>query len=206
MTDLDVFLPHILPKAPGCPIPTARQAIVQAAITFCENTKFWRSCDEFTTTAEDCSHICAPSGAEIHEIENATFDGKRLEPASLAFLDREHPQWRTNAQGGSPRFVTQIAPDTVRFVPGQAGHARIWTVLKPSEDAEQLPAFLASKYRRTIADGALGDILALPGQPFTSAEMSTAYATRFITTLNTLFDQALRGQQRAPLRSRPQFF
>lgn len=203
MTDLDVFLPSIMPKVPGCPEPSAFFAIIKAAQEFCERTRVWRDNDTFQVTETSCNVVCAPDGADVFEIENALLDGKKLEPVSLGDLNRDHPDWREKSQGG--RWITQIERDTVLVVPKTAGTLALSITLRPSDDAEQLPDFMAKHYRQVIADGALAEILMLPNQSFTDPARAQFYAARFEAKLSALFNRSIKGQQRAPTRSRAQF-
>lgn len=205
MKDLDDFYPQILPWAPGCPEPTVRNAIVQACITFCERTRLWRAEDSFGVTADLNTFVCVPSTAQLIEIEQATFNDEPLDPIALRELNYRIPQWRTDTST-QPRYVTQVAPDTVQVVPTATGTLKLYMTLKPADEAEQVPDFLVDKHRRLIAAGALTDILMLPGQPFTNPDLAAAYNGRWQSRLDSLFNQNIKGQQRAKARVRPSFF
>lgn len=207
MKDLEDFFPHVKHIVPGCAEPTIIQALREACIEFCQRTKLWRSDDEFAVSADNCDVVCVPSGATLYEIEHVMFDGFPLEPASINMLDRDHPYWRTQAeeQCTYPRYFTQIDIDTIRVVPSATGTVKVYTVLMPSQDAEMVPDWMVDKYSRVIAAGALKDLLAIPGQPFFNAELSGAYSARFYSALDANGSMNVRGQQRAPLRTRAQF-
>lgn len=204
MIDLDTFLSRILPYAPGCPEPTAFDNIIKAAQTFCERTRLWRDCDQFNVTPTSCNVVCAPSGADLLEIESARFNGCKLEPISLADLETKFPTW-PQMSAGEARWITQTEPGSVLLVPTCTGVLTLSTLLRPSDDAEQLPDFL-SQYTQVIADGALGDILMLPKQPFSDPQSAQFYAMRFENRINELSNRTIQGQQRAPVRSRGRFF
>lgn len=205
MTDLDVFLPSIMPYAPGCPEPTAHAMIIRAAREFCRRTRLWRDHDSFEVTGDQCSVVCVPEGAELLEIETARWNEFPLEPIAYADLEREHPSWRED--DGTPKFISQADMDSVVLAPkGESGTLRLGLYLTPAEGAEQLPDILARHYRTTIADGALGEILMLPMQSFTNPEMAMFYAQRFAAKLDQLSTRNIKGQQRAPARTRPQYF
>ncbi|MNZ92974.1 hypothetical protein D3C78_1120230 [compost metagenome] len=92
------------------------------------------------------------------------------------------------------------------IVPKTTGTLKLSTFLRPSEDADQLPDFIAQLYRQVIADGALAEILMLPGQPFTAPDRAQFYSMRFEAKLGELSSRTIKGQQRAPARTRAQFF
>jgi len=203
MTDLDDFLPYIMPYAPGCSEPMARQALITAAKEFCQRTRLWRSEDSFALS-QDCNIVCAPDGANLYEIEYASLDGRALEPIGYAELNREHPEWRTTE--GLGKWISQVEHDSVVVAPAvSTGTLRLNLILAPADDAEQLPDFLAKHYRQIISWGALREILLVPNQSFTNADGAALYGARFEQKVDSLFDRNIKGQQRAPARTRAQF-
>lgn len=204
MTELDAFLSRIMPYAPGCPEPTAFAAIIKAAQDFCERTRLWRDEDRFNITPTSCNVVCVPDGAVLFEIENALLDDRQLEPISIGDLDRDMPDWRAREGGG--KWITQTSPGSVLVVPKCSGKLQLAIILKPAEDADQLPDFLARDHRQVIADGALAEILMTPSQPFSAPDRAQFYAMRFENRLSTLSTVSIKGQQRASMRTRPHWF
>ncbi|AEZ50870.1 hypothetical protein DC1_00052 [Burkholderia phage DC1] len=209
MTDLDDFLTKVLPFAPGCPEPTAFEHIRAAARDFCETTRLWRFDDTFEL-GDDPNVMCTPQDAVIHEIERCDFNGKKLDPASLDWLDDRYPDWRSETQlwTGQPQFFTQVCPDTVRVVPAplEQGSVKVWLRLKPSEDCEQLPDFLFREHGTLISWGALGSILMLPNQTFSNPNQAVFFQGKFDNALGRKSKLQAAGQQRAPVRTKATFF
>jgi hypothetical protein len=204
MIELEDFLPRILPYAPGCPEPTAFANIIKAAQSFCERTRLWRGSSVLAVTPDSLNLVTVPAGAELFEIESARFNDCDLEPISLHDLDARHPTWR-QMSAGDARWITQVEPGSVLLVPPCTGTLELSTLLRPSDEAEQLPD-LFNQYTQAIADGALGDILMLPAQSYTNPQSAQFYAMRFDNRLDSLLNRTIQGQQRAPIRSRAQFF
>ena len=204
MTDLDVFLPRIMPYAAGCAAPTAYAAIITAARALCERGRLWRDDDTFNVTPTSCNVICTPDYADLFEIESALLDGRGLDPISIPDLDRNQPDWR-NLDGNGGRWITQSNRGEVTVVPKCTGSLELHLYLTPNQDADQLPDFLAKDYRQAIADGALAEILMIPGQPFYAPDRAQFYSARFEAKIASLMNQQIRGQQRAPARTRAQF-
>lgn len=205
MTDLEDFLPLIIPQAPGCPAPTAFKGIIKAAQELCERTRLWRERDTFNVTPSSCNVICAPDGADLFEIEAASLDGMALEPISITELDYRRPGWRTD-EPGAGQYITQVTPGSLLVVPGTTGKLALATILRPSNDATQLPDFIGAQYQREIVDGALAEILMTPGQNFTDPSRAQFYASRFELKLSQITSRTVQGQQRAKMRTRPSFF
>ena len=203
MTDLDVFLPYIMPYAPGCSEPLAKQALIVAAKEFCQRTRLWRSEDSFTLSSS-CNIVCTPDHAELYEIEYAALDGRALDPIGYAELNREFPNWKTSE--GLGKWISQVEPDSVIVAPAvTTGTLSLNLILTPAEDADQLPDFLGNHYRQIIAWGALREILLTPNQSFTSPDGAALYGARFEQKVDSLFHRNIVGQQRAPARTRAQF-
>jgi hypothetical protein len=205
MTPLKEFHPLILPRVPRCPTPTVNQAIRQAAQRFCERTKLWRETDSFQIGSEGMDYVFAPPGAVLYEIETARFNGQRLQPASIPWLDDNLPNWR-ELSGSVPRYVTQTEIDTVRVVPADTGQVDLTVILRPSDDAQDLPDFIARSHRTAIRDGALAELMMLPGQPFFNPELAMIHNRKFEAELDRLTMAAVKGQQRAPVRTIANFF
>ncbi|SEH89747.1 hypothetical protein [Paraburkholderia hospita] len=208
--DLDIFLTKILPYAPGCPEPTAFEHIRAAATDFLETTRLWRFDDSFDL-GDDPNILCAPGDSVIHEIERCDFNGQKLDPASLDWLDDRYPQWRSdeNLWTGQPRWFTQTCPNTIRVVPSPITDdklVKVWLRLKPAPDAETLPEFLYREHGTTIAWGALGAILMLPKQSFTDQNMAVYFSGKFDQALGRKSRLQSAGQQRAPVRTKGNFF
>ena len=205
MKPIDDLLPLILPRAPGCPEPLACDAIRQAAIEFCERTKLWRDTDQYL--ADEFGDVLAPSQSVVHQIEDARFDGHRLTPISVQDLNDRHPDYDwTTQQGDQPKYITQLHPNTVKIVPAWTGMITLTLLLKPSNDALEIPDFMVDQYARVIADGALAEILMVPGQPYTNPQGGAMYSQRFQQRLDSLQVQNIKGQHRAPVITKASFF
>jgi len=206
MKPLDDFLQHINLYAPGCALPTAYFGIRQAAIEFCERTKLWRYEDEFAVTGTDAEAMIAPSGAVVQDIETAFFDGEKLTPKTVEWLDANIRDWRSGTPAGLPAYITQTEPNTLRIVPAQAGTVKLAVWLKPAQDAEEVPDFMVDQYRAVIANGALSYILAIPGKSFTNLDLANGFGATFQMMLSKLSNKGSTGQQRAPVRTKASFF
>jgi hypothetical protein len=209
MTDLDTFLTKVLPLCPGVPEPVAHEHIRNACIAFCEETLLWRFEDSFDL-GEDPNLLCAPGESVIVKIERCDWNGMRLDPATVGWLDDRYPDWRSTERlwEGQPKWFTQIGYDSIRVVPQSnqtpPGTIDVSLILKPSEDAEQVPDFLARQYRQTIGWGAAAGILMLPKQSFSDPERAVYYQGKFDQALGKKSLQQA-GQQLGPIRTKANF-
>ncbi|PNW65651.1 UNVERIFIED_CONTAM: hypothetical protein BEN50_21760, partial [Euhalothece sp. KZN 001] len=174
VVDTARFSPLIGPYAPGAAKPVQMQAIQLALVEFCERTRAWRYViDAEIAAREEC--VVAPSYTAIHEIESAYWEHETpLEPVPYG----DTPPADLLSATGVPECVTQIAPNIISVVPFQEGTLRLTLNIKPiapveygKVDLERLenqyhrcPEWILQKHGETIAVGALGRPLAIPGQ------------------------------------------
>lgn len=216
-TKLSALLPLILPHARECPEPYALQCARLAAIEFCERTRCWRHVTSVAMT-ENHTAVVAPQYSTIHEFEEVTFDGNQLTPTQ--FTDAEPEEMLGIASADAPRWVTQIAPGEIAVYPFRAGTLRIAAFLKPRHgqlfgtdptdplfDAyDVIPEFLFIQHASALAAGALMNIMVTPDEPFTNFKLATAYAAKFNGACDASFSSSMRGQQRARLRTKQEWF
>ncbi|MPZ36678.1 MAG: hypothetical protein GEU95_01225 [Rhizobiales bacterium] len=207
MKDLELILPRVMEKAAACPEPTALRHIRDAAIEFCRRTRVWREQDTFEITTEGCEGLAPFLGTQIYEISHAAFTNddcgdRPLDPVTMDWLDKERPRWRD--QEGTPRYITQSNPNTVRITPKAEGSLRLELILLPAIDTDQLPDILIDTYACEIADGAIAKVLMLPAD-WGNPGLAAAHAAMFDGHLGRFGNRVSRGQQRALRRPRAQF-
>lgn len=211
MIDLEEFLPQINPKAPGVPLPAARQAILQAARQICERSRMWKGSEEMVVTDLDDIDFSTPDGSVLLDYDSVTFrttpDGAPipLEAKTAAWMDQYMRGWRRGTITDYPRFFTQTHTGTLRVAPIENGFVAVNYTLLPTMDADQLPDFLLHQFGEMLAWGALGRILSTPDQPFTDFNVGAAYLSAFEQKLASLSFKASSGQQRARTRSRANY-
>lgn len=208
---LDRFLPMVLPHCRGVPEVLATRNLRLAAIEFCERTRCWRQTSTIPITV-DGQGIAAPSYAAIHVIERATWeDGTDLTPVQFDSVDERD---EAEATGQPPDRITQATYNTVRVLPFATGDLTLSLFLKPvngeqfaagapPRDAlDVIPDFLWTMHAEAIASGATGRLMLQPNKPWTAPEIGMAHLQRFETAMDRHFAASLRGQHRAPPRTR----
>lgn len=197
MKPIDDLLYHVLPFAPECPEPTAIEYLRQAAIRFCRQTRSWREQFEGAAAAPTTLVIPYPGQAQLFEIEEAWFNGSRLERRPVMDL-LDYPA----DTSGHPRWIAEDGDDAVRVFPFETGTLRVSMFLEPTPTATQLPDQLVNMHGRALADGALADLLMIPNQPWTQPQLAAGFGVRFDAYLNRWSATNIRGRQRAAVRSR----
>lgn len=205
MQDIDLFLPDLLTFVPNCPDILAFRWIREAAKVICTKTKLWREADQFPITPDDWEGVCTVSDASIVEIEDARLDGQSLTPLTNQELDKRQPGWQFDTEEGSPRYITQVKPDTVTVVPRATGTLQARLILAPSRTAMQLPDFLLEHHSLLVAKGAASYLLIQPKTDFENPSLGSALGQDFQTELAPIVVKALKGQHGAPLRTKPRY-
>lgn len=207
--NLSEFAPLVQVYAASAPWPTMLAQLRRSAIEFCERTRCWRHVVSIDINLQD-EIVVAPGYSAIHEFETVEFDGEPLTP--LQYTDGQDMA----GEDGVPRYITQKNPNTVRLLPFKAGKLDLTLFLKPIEghahfaqageypqdDYDLVPDFLYSNHAEAIAAGALVRILTIPGQGFTNPDLAAMFAQRFEAATNGHFRHNLRGQHRAPTRTK----
>ena len=215
-TNISDLMPYILPRAPTVPLPYAEFQTRLAVIEFCERTRCWRQIIETNVSAQGTAILC-PRNATIHEFEEATLNGIDLTP--VQFTDVQPDELTGEREVGQARYITQVSPGTVSVYPKQQGKLRVSCFLKPvhgqsigvfdddplADEYNVLPSFMVAQYAKALADGALFNIMSTNKQDFTDLDMAAMHKAAFDQACNSHFSANLRGQQRAPLRTRPRF-
>lgn len=216
VTQLSALLPLLTPMLPGVPNPVIEFQLRQAAIVACERLKCWRETVEMVMTANDAD-IAAPSYAQVHEIEKATWEGVDL--TSAVFNDEDTEVMRGSAIEGRPSVFTQAVPDTITMIPYMDGTLRLSLILKPrqgqsfgadplnpfSDAYNVLPTFMLQQYGGLLRKGAVARVCELPDGGAFDLNRAAFYEAQFQDDLSKAQSRTLRGQQKAPLRTPARF-
>lgn len=206
MAEVGDFHPLIRPMAPAAPIPNVDLAIVKAARRLAERTRCWR--ETFTLTAEDGTtwyDISLEDDRKVWEVDTVYFNGCRLHPAPFASFS---PEEMTHSS--IPIWYLADGP-RIGLVPRGAGTATVTLFLVPEikpflKSDTYLPDVMRDRFSTAIMHGALADLLATPAQAWTNEAHAVAHEGKFLMELDTHFAFHVTGAQRAPLRSRTQYF
>lgn len=202
------FLPLVLPYCPQCPDFIAEQQVRFAAIEFCERSRAWRHMITVSLTGPE-GEMVAPEFAAIHEIEFANFNDQPLTPVQFSTINPN--------QTGRPRYVTQVSPNALTVSPyDEPGDLEVSVFLKPlanmafettpgrpiADRFNVVPKFMLDIHGTAIARGALSKILAIPGEPWSDPRMALKHEADFRENMDAAFRWNMRGQQRAPIRTK----
>lgn len=207
MREIDELLTEVLPLAPSCPEPIAIRYLREAAIELASKARHWKQADTLTMLAPDFECLVPFEDARVLSIEEARFEGQRLDPIDSQELDRALPGWQgPEPLAGTPRYITQIHPGTITLAPRMAGNVWLRCVLVPSNHAMTLPDFLVENHGIEIGKGALARVLTHPNGEWSNPQLGGLYLAEFQAILARAHRKALKGQANAPLRTKASFF
>lgn len=205
MADLDKFLPYVLPNADGCPIPAAEQAIMSAAIEFCERSHAWNArldpiaVDALTAEVD----IDVEAGSAVETIITAEFAGKEIQPKSEAdLIEILGEGWRERTGTVTNFFLIGNAMRLV-LIPADAGSLVVRAAYRPLRSSNVLPDVLFEEHVEAIASGALAKLYATPNKPFSNPGLIEFHTRMMLDQATDARSKVYRDSVKSPLRSTP---
>lgn len=177
---LDVFLPYIKPKVPGCPDPLVKSALVTAATDFCTRSLIWheRLAAVSVTGGSFPYTVPVSAHAELIRLLSAYAGTGKMTPATYAELDTVY-DWYT--QTGTPsRYLFDASGRLVAYpLPDTAMDLRLRIANTVARDATVLEDFLYTRWRDELAHGAIARLVAEPNRAWSNAEQYVLHANKF---------------------------
>lgn len=197
------FYPDVLVHVPGCPLPLVDHHLRAATIDLCQRSKRLKfDMPAFDTIADQPTYALDPgTGMETVLILDAAVDGKLIDPATRAELSIGD-DWSTET-GQPTKYLMDGDDETVRLwkIPDGVYSVTLTLAIKPSESATGVEQWFADRYRRTIARGALAELLSLPKRQWTDVQMAAIRLEQFEAGVRSAEAQGLRDGTGAPLRT-----
>lgn len=209
MKTLAKFLPFVMPFARSCPQEVAEQAILDAAIDFCEQTGvLQRTLDPLDVGAGVMEYeLLLPTKQELVQVKRAWFKGSELTPVAVEAVGI--PQaWRDDVPGvtpqaGDPQAFYSSSRNSIAVYPrpriAEEGVLTVRAATKPSRSATQLEDELFEDWVEAIAAGALMRLHAAPGTAYTDTTRSETRRTEFQVAVNKAKYRANFGRTRGEL-------
>jgi hypothetical protein len=151
------FLREVLPEVAGCPVQIAENAIRNAAIEFCNQSRVWRErIVDVPLVADTATSTLDTTGASA--------------AANIFTTDRPH-------------YYNNDEPKIIRFypTPNASYTAEVFATLKPTLDGVSGPNFLFDDWLEPISHGAKARLKAMSGRPWQDTKMIQFHRREFIT-------------------------
>ncbi len=216
---LSNFLPHVLPHAVGCPESLAQLFIRNAAIEFCDRTKIARvTLAAISLAVNDPDYVLVPPpNRVILMVTRATIDNQPLVPTSQNELDLQWPHrrdfwpqilWASDSPWTPWREYKEEVPSlyytptttTIRLVgtplAAKTNALSVEVAVKPLPTSLEVEDVLYNDWHESIADGALGRLLAMPEKPWQNNALAKYHLDRFESKLTEVEGRVSREHMR----------
>lgn len=203
----DDFLPEVTQFLPDVPELVAKNAIRNAAIEFCEKTRYWQvDVDPISVVAGQRNYVVpTPADTKMVGVVSAYYNTNLLIPKGPDELARIYRMGDWQQVEGAPQYLTQIIKPEVILVPtpyedkAESLHLRV--AIAPTRASEEISEDVYENYLMVIANGAKAILYNTPGQPYfdkTSAKECQMYFRAGIANARILIDKGLtRSSTRA---------
>lgn len=205
---------------PLVPLPAIEQAVLEAAIMFCEGSSVWReTLDRIDVVSNQADYSLSlptaiSSYGRIMGVAAVWYkqDGEdddnfgRLDPLSQDHEDREqYGAWHLEtASTPSNYYVSADDPETLHLYPIPTDDSDdgllVKAIVRPIEGATVLPDVLYNRYRRQIATGAKAILYDIPAMPWRDPVKANKLEITFDEMIAEANMEAFKGATNQELR------
>lgn len=209
MKSLDTFLSRLIPGVLGCPDPLARQALVDSAIEFCEETgvALQISAPQATVAGQGTYTLVAPTDQAVAMTKRVWYGTTSLAPiattnvdAVLAYVAAAGGQTPTQ---GTPTVFYEVSPGVIGVYPvpdtSASNMISAQFTAKPTREATSLEDVLFNDWAEAIVAGARKRLHAIPAQPFTDDVKVVECERQFRYYVNRAKGLSTRGRVQGSL-------
>lgn len=197
MVPVNAFFSRILPHVIGCPEPLAQQAVVDAAIEFCEATLICAVDLDPIDVQRGVNQyeLDLPSQTALSQILSVVYDGFCLSPVPSSRVVE------TRTYEGHPTYyytrdVDEVLVLTLYPTPNKniSAGLRVRVATRPTRTATQVHSVLFNDWSDAIVDLALARLMDIPGQSFTNESKAVLHRQKAKTRITEARLEALRGR------------
>jgi hypothetical protein len=176
------FLKEVLPDVKGCPVRVAENALRNAAIKFCNESRCWRGSVTDVPTVQGTSvyTLVPPAESEVIATYYAKFTDSNIPLPTIPemHLDRA----RQNPDEDKPRWFHSPTPAEIElfWTPDAVYTLNVKAMLKPTKAATECPDFLYNDWLEEIAHGAKARLVMMSGREWFNPKMHDYHNKEFI--------------------------
>lgn len=198
----DKFLNELMQYVPDAPDPVALNAIKNAAIEFCERTRYWQDDVEDILLLKGVGtyEIDADAGVKFVDAQFVYRGPRLLIPKTAEELNRLYRWSDWQSLEGEPAFFTRINESEIVLVPKPGKHDEKMSVraaFAPTRDSKGVGVDVYQFYLETICDGARARLYGMPATPYYDAKASVDYERRFRADISRTRVQVNKSLTRA---------
>ena len=200
-TALIQFAKYVRPEVIGCPEIQILDAILRAAIVFCNKSRYIKETFNVTTVAGTNKYVMAnmPAGVQAREIISVKrglyYD---LDPSSF----REFQNNDLNTLSGTPNYFYMDKDRNLALgmKPIAIETLSVTAIVRPTEAAVTLPDTLFDEYVDEIAAGAKSRLMVMKGQLWTDVQQASIYQGLFNDAIESSNVRESKGSTNKALR------
>lgn len=188
MKALSDFYSRILPKVPGCPDPLLRDALVDSAIEFCEQTLIVQvtSDPQDVTKGNGLYELDLPTGQKACATMKVWYGTSELVAAPseqvdliLAYISSVGGK---TPDEGTPKYFYEMSPGVIGIYPvpdtTRTSYLSARVATKPSRTATSLDDILYEDWIEAVCGGTVSRLMSIPAQAFTNDPAQYEYRFR----------------------------
>lgn len=199
----DNFLIEVLPYVQDVPSIVALQAIKNACIEFCTETRYLQvDLDPMTAIAGEPKYDLEADGDYVVvDVMQAWFGSTLLIPKSTEQLTQiyRNTDWRTVT--GNPYYFFRDKATELTIVPKpqltEANKLNIRVAIAPTRGSTTVDSEIYERFLEQVAMGARARLYNMPGQPFEHPKLAIEYAKRFNDAMAEVRTRVYKGLTRA---------
>ena len=167
MASIETLHPMIAPEVMGCPSIVIDNAVLRAAVEFCEKSTAWRVLLDPIPLVDGTAEYALPLPADSRLV---VIREKEVKLGGHALMPVSDPAILSQTRTGVPSHYYQRTHGAVVLYPTPASAdglaLTIFAVLAPKLSATTLPDILTDRYYEAISEGAKGILKRMPNQPW----------------------------------------
>lgn len=200
MKPIDEFLPRLAPYIAGCPTPMMRQALLDSAVAFCEDSMALRQ--RLDTVMQPAGlgevDLDLPAQQGVARLLAVWANGVKL----VTIAAEDAPERGTS--GAPTGYYTRRNDSEFQLIlhptPDQPCGVNVEVALRPLYGATQVEDDLFNLWMPAIIAGAMARLLAIPDQPFSNLSLVPMYAAEFTRLTAKARSEGAYGRVRSNLR------
>jgi hypothetical protein len=203
----DLFLPEVMQFVKDVPEVVALNAIRNASIEFCQETRYIQQhLDPMTGVANIGTYdLEANEGTyKIADIIECWYGDQFLVPKSIEQLTQIYRTTNWNTLDGNPYYYYRPSSQEIRLVPypqlTEANKILVLAALKPSRVSTTVREEIFERFLEDIAYGARARLYNTPNQPYYDLKTSMEYLKRFNDVIADVRTQVNKGLTRASVQ------
>ena len=202
------YLREVMPDVAGCPIRVAENAIRNAAIEFCNNSRVWRDSVTDVPIVQGTSEytLVPPTDSEIISTYYAKFSDSNI---PLPTIPEQHlARGRQNPTQQKPKWFHAGSPPVIElfWVPDAAYTLEVKAILKPTKASTLGPDFLYNDWLEEISHGAKARLKSMSGRIWSDKTSVKFHRREFIKGWTEARIRDTKSNVQSSTRLKPGYF